>query len=69
MVWAAVSKFWRSPLIFVEAKAKINARVYIEKILTPMLESAKDHFVDDTLWKFQQDQATAHTANTQREIT
>ena len=63
MVWAAVSKSWRSPLIFVEEKAKINARVYIEKILTPMLESVNDHFGDDTLWTFQQDGATAHTAN------
>ena len=57
MVWAAVFKSWRSPLIFVEEMVKINARVYIEKILTPMLESADDHFGDDTLWTFQQDGA------------
>ena len=30
MVWAAVSMSWRSPLIFVGEKAKINARVHIE---------------------------------------
>ena len=28
-----------------------------------MLESANDHFGDDTLWTFQQDGATTHTAN------
>lgn len=63
MVWAAVSETWRSPLIFVEQGAKINAKCYIENILTPMLESAKDHFGNDTLWTFQQDGATSHTAN------
>ena len=64
MIWAALSKTWRSPLLFVEEKIKINAKMYIDKILTPMLKSAtKDHFGDGTLWTFQQDGATAHTAN------
>ena len=63
MVWAAISKTWRSPLIFVEEKAKINSKVYIEKILQPMIASANVHFGDETLWTFQQDGATAHTAN------
>ena len=63
MVWAAVSKTWRSPLIFVEQGAKIDAKCYVENILTPMLESAKAHFSEDTLWTFQQDGATSHTAN------
>ena len=31
--------------------------------LEPILKSAKDHFGDDTLWTFQQDGATSHTAN------
>ena len=63
MIWAAVSKTWRSPLIFVEEKVKINAKMYIDKILTPILKSVKDHFSDGTLWTFQQDGVTAHTAN------
>ena len=63
MVWAAISKTWRSPLIFVEEKAKINAKAYIEQILQPMLSSAQLHFGDERLWTFQQDGATAHTAN------
>ena len=63
MVWAAVSKTWRSLLIFIDQSAKINAKYYIENILEPMLKSAKDHFGDDTLWTFQQDGAASHTAN------
>ena len=31
-----------------------------------MLKSAKDHFGNDTLWTFQQDGATSHTANVAR---
>ena len=52
MVWAAVSKTWRSLLIFIDQSAKINAKYYVESILEPMLKSAKDHFGDDTLWTF-----------------
>ena len=63
MVWAAVSKTWRSFLIFIDQSTKINAKYYVENILEPMLKSAKDHFGDDTLWTFQQDGATSHTAN------
>ena len=63
MVWAAISKAWRSPLIFVEEKVNINAKAYIKKILQPMSASAKDHFGNERLWTFQQDGATTHTAN------
>ena len=49
-VWAAVSKSWRSPLIFVDQSTKINAKCYADNILKPMLEYAKDHFGKDTLW-------------------
>ena len=51
MVWAAISKSCRSPLIFVDPGAKINAKCYVDNILKPMLEYAKDHFVDiPTRW-------------------
>ena len=63
MVWAAVSKSWRFPLIFVDQGAKINAKCCVDNILKPMLEYAKDHFGEDTLWTFQQDGTTSHTAN------
>lgn len=63
MVWAAVSETWKSPLIFVEENCKINAKVYIETILKPMHKQAMEHFGNEALWTFQQDGATAHTAN------
>ena len=63
MVCTTVSKTWRSPLIFIDQSTKINAKYYVENILEPMLKSAKDHFSNDTLWTFQQDDAMSHTAN------
>ena len=47
MVWAAVSKTWRSLLIFIDQSTKINAKYYVENILESMLKSAKDHFGND----------------------
>ena len=35
MVWAAVSKSWKSPIIFIERGVKINTDAYINKILVP----------------------------------
>ena len=58
MVWTIVSKSGRSPLIFVDQGAKINAKCFVDNILKPMLEYAKDHFGKDTLWTFQQDGTT-----------
>ena len=33
MVWAAVSKSWRPPLIFVDQGEKINTKCYVDNIL------------------------------------
>ena len=49
MVWAGISKTWKSPLIFVEENSKVNAKSYIDNILKPMLESVKNHLEDGTL--------------------
>jgi len=62
MVWAAISESWRSPLIFVKEGAKINAKSYIEDILTPVQVEMKKHFKDRP-FTFQQDGAPSHTAN------
>ena len=74
MVWAAVSESWRSPLIFVKEGAKINAKSYIENILTPgQVEMKKQFFFfffvsshqkqfKDRPFTFQQDGAPSHTA-------
>ena len=47
--WATISKSWRFPLTFVDQGTKINAKHYVDNILKPMLEYAKDHFGEDTL--------------------
>ena len=42
MVWAAISKTWKSPIIFVPQGVKVNTNVYIDTILTPALQAAKN---------------------------
>ena len=44
MVWAAVSKIGKPPLIFVPHGSKVKTNSYIETILTPALAEAKKHF-------------------------
>ena len=61
MVWAAISKTWKSPIIFVPQGAKVNTNAYIETILTPALQAAKKHFKDKP-FIFQQDGAPSHTS-------
>lgn len=61
MVWAAVSKSWKSPLIFVEQGVKINTDRYINDILVPAFEEMKKHFKDQP-FTFQQDGAPSHTS-------
>ena len=65
MVWAATSKTWKSPLIFVPQGAKLNTNSYIELILTPALEEAKKHF-KNMPFTFQQDEAQSHTSKKTR---
>lgn len=62
MVWAGVSKTWKSPLFFIPMGVKVNAQLYINDILVPMANAAKQHF-KERVWTFQQDGATSHTAN------
>ena len=61
MVWAAISKTWKSPLIFVEQGVKINSDRYINDILVPAHEEMKKHFKDQ-FFTFQQDGAPSHTS-------
>jgi len=62
MVWAAVSKTWKSPLFFVQQGAKANTNVYINDILAPALHHMKEHFINEH-FTFQQDGATSHMSN------
>ena len=61
MVWAVISKTWKSPIIFVPQGVKVNTNVYIDTILTPALQAAKKHFKDKP-FIFQQDGAPSHTS-------
>ena len=66
MVWSAVSKTWKSPLILVQEGVKVTAARYISEILKPMEKAANAHF-GERKWTFQQDGAPAHTANITQE--
>ncbi|EYC06502.1 hypothetical protein Y032_0075g928 [Ancylostoma ceylanicum] len=62
MVWAGVSATGRTPLVFVEDGVKINADVYVDKILKKhVLPWSLAHYRQGQ-WTFQQDGAPAHRA-------
>lgn len=62
MVWAAITRNGRSPLVFVPEGCKINAQVYRELILEGALEPwTRKHFGSEP-YVFQQDSAPAHKA-------
>ena len=61
MAWAAFSKTWKSPLIFIGKNVKINAKHYVANVLKPISLLLNDHYKDKN-WTFQQDRATSHTA-------
>ena len=54
MVWGAISKSWKSPLIFVKEGVKVNTDSYVNDILTPALASMKEKFKNKS-FTFQQD--------------
>lgn len=62
MVWAAVTADGRSPLVFLEPGAKMNATNYREMVLEAALKPwARKHF-GSRPWTFQQDSAPSHKA-------
>lgn len=66
MVWAGVCGTGKTPLVFVEKGLKINAKVYQDTILKPVVVPwAKMHFKNQR-WTFQQDWAPAHRAKSTR---
>jgi hypothetical protein len=62
MVWCAVSKKGKFPLVFVESGVKINAQYYIANILDPILKEHSKVIYSEQHWTFQQDSAPAHKA-------
>ena len=62
MVWAAVTKTGRSPLLFVPTAVKLNSEQYVSDILEScLLPWAKQHFKDKP-WTLQQDSAPSHSS-------
>ena len=61
MVWGAISKSWKSPLIFVKEGVKVNTDSYVNDILTPALASIKEKFKNKSFTS-QQDGAPSHTS-------
>ena len=61
MVWGAISKSWKCPLIFVKERVKVNTDSYVNDILTPALASMKEKFKNKS-FTFQQDGAPSHTS-------
>ena len=59
MVWVAVYKTWKSPLIFIKQGTKLNTNAYIEDILIPASQAMKKHFGNEN-FTFQQDGAPSH---------
>lgn len=63
MVWGAICKRGKLPLVFIEKGVKINAQYYktevLEKVLLPNLQK----LYGDDYYVFQQDGAPAHTSN------
>ena len=51
MVWAAFSKTWKSPLIFIEKIVKINVEYYVANVLKSISLLLNDHYKDKN-WTF-----------------
>ena len=67
MVWAAITKSGRSPLVFVEQGVKLNQENYRNDILVgSLLPWAKEH-LKKCLWTFQRDLAPSHGAKKMQE--
>ena len=67
MVWGAICKRGKLPLIFIEKGVKINQQYYLDNVLkSHLLVEAKKLFGDE-YYCFQQDGAPAHTAKSVQE--
>ena len=64
MVWDAVSKRGKLPLVFIEKGAKVNTTYYQQEILESNLKMSAPVTQGDDNWCFQQDSAPAHKAKT-----
>ena len=63
MVWGAVSKEHKFPLVFVDRGVRINGSIYRDEILSKNLLPHAEKAFRNQLWVFQQDGAPPHRAN------
>ena len=66
MVWAGVSGFGRTPLIFVPPGVKINSATYRDLILDPVVKDLGATMFNKNRFLFQQDGAPAHQLESHR---
>jgi hypothetical protein len=62
MVWGAISRKGRLPLVFIDRGVKINTEYYKKEVLQRILLPEAQKFYGDKYYCFQQDGAP-HTAN------
>ena len=67
MVWAGISAKGRTPLVFIPPGVKINAVKYQELVLKPIVKDLGKTMFNNRPFLFQQDGASAHTANINQE--
>jgi inhibitor of nuclear factor kappa-B kinase subunit alpha len=67
MVWGALSKIAKLPLVFVDSGVKINAKFCKTEILESQLKVWADATHGFGNWRFQQDSAPAHMAKLTQE--
>jgi inhibitor of nuclear factor kappa-B kinase subunit alpha len=63
MVWAGVSAFGKTSLVFVDQGVKIRKENYVSDILVPHVLPLTQTMFNNNIWWFQQDSAPAHKAN------
>lgn len=63
MVWGAISKKGKFPLLFIDRGVKINKEYYIEHVLKNHLLVNAKRMYQDEYYCFQQDSAPSHKAN------
>lgn len=62
MVWGAISKRGKFPLVFIDKGVKINQQYYLEHVLIDQVLPNAKAMYDKDYYCFQQDGAPAHTA-------
>lgn len=67
MVWCAVSKKGKFPMVFIESGTNINAKYYVNNVLERVLKVEGPKMFSEGKWTFQQDSAPAHKAKITQE--